>query len=297
MPVIGYDELPRGQAQRRFGEPPTFERRWIVRVDDPTTAETLVVNAVPVAFLDPHPEAPYCRAWEVSRDYYEGNRWAHLVTWRYEVPKQANYDPNPLARPDIWKWTTGGVQIPCLTYYDNNDVVKALVNTAGDFFEGLTEEEPTLTAHISGNRATYDYNLASTIHGALNNAPYLGWPKWAWRVDGIRGEPTVEVVNEQEIRYYKVEVEITAKASTWVLQLPNVGWNYVTSGQRRRVFVWYDPGPGEAIQMVPASNPQPLDSSGNIVTALPGESNPPMLLSRRTKRQINFVQYFGVPPA
>jgi hypothetical protein len=297
MPVIGYDELPRGQAQRRFGEPPTFERKWIVRVDDPATPETLVVNAVPVSFLDPHPEAPYCRAWQVSRDYYESKRWAHLVTWRYEVPKQANYDPNPLARPDIWKWTTGGVQIPCLTYYDGNDVVKALVNTAGDFFEGLTEEEPTLTAHVSGNRATYDYNLASTIHGALNNAPYLGWPKWAWRVDGIRGEPAVEVVNEQEIRYYKVEVEITAKASTWVMQLPNVGWNYVTNGQRRRVFVWYDPGPGEAIQMVPASNPQPLDSSGNIVTALPGESNPPMLLSRRTKRQINFVQYFGVPPA
>lgn len=296
MAVIGYDELPRGQAQRRFGEPPTFERKWIVRVDDPATAETLVVNAVPVAFLDPHPEAPYCRAWEVSRDYYESNRWAHLVTWRYEVPKQANYDPNPLARPDIWKWTTGGVQIPCLTYYDSNDAVKALVNTAGDFFEGLTEEEPTLTAHISGNRVTYDYNLASTIHGALNNAPYLGWPRWAWRVDGIRGEPAVEIVNEQEIRYYKVEAEITAKASTWVLQLPNVGWNYVTNGQRRRVFVWYDPGPGEAIQMVPASNPQPLDSSGNIVTALPGESNPPMLLSRRTKRQINFVQFFGVPP-
>lgn len=295
MAVVSAEELPRGQAQRRFGEPPVFERRWLVRVDDPTTPETIVVNSAPVAFLDPHPEASYCKAWHVSRDYHDGNRWAHVVTWRYEVPKQANYEPNPLARPDIWKWSTGGVQIPALTYYDNNDALKALVNTAGDFFEGLTEEEPTLTAHISGNRPTYDYNLAASVHGALNDAPYLGWPKWAWRVDGIRGEPAVEVVNEEEVRYYKVEAEITAKASTWVLQLPNVGWNYVESGERKRVWVWYDPGSGGLREKVPASNPQPLDSNGNLVSVSPGESNPPSLLSRRTKKQINFAQYFGFP--
>ena len=93
-----------------------------------------------------------------------------------------------------------------------------------------------------------------------------------------------------------MEVELTAKASTWVMQLPNVGWNYVSSGVRKRVFVWYDPGGGEALQMVPASNPQPLDANGNIVTASPGEGNPPMILQRRTKKQINFTQYFGIPP-
>lgn len=296
MGVIDYEELPREPATRRFGEPPVFGRKWIVRVDDPATPETVVVNAVPVVFLDPHPEAFYLKAFDVSRDYLDGNRWAHVVTWKYEVPKQANLDKNPLARPDIWKWSTGGVQIPCLTYYDATDTLRALVNTAGDFIEGLTEEEPTLTASISGNRATYDYNLAASVHGALNNAPYLGFAKWCWQVNGIRGEPAVEVVNEQEIRYFKVEVELTAKASTWVMQLPNVGWNYVSSGVRKRVFVWYDPGGGEALQMVPASNPQPLDANGNIVTASPGEGNPPMILQRRTKKQINFTQYFGIPP-
>lgn len=297
MGVIDWQELPRGQAQRRFGEPPVFERKFLVRVDDPATPETTVVNAVPVVYLDPHPEAVYCKAWDVSRDYYDGNRWAHLVTWKYEVPKQANYDPNPLSRPDVWKWSTGGVQVPCLTYYDATDTLRALVNTAGDFIEGLTEDEPTLTAHISGNRAVYDYNLAAAVHGSLNNAAYLGWPKWAWKVDGIRGEPAVEIVNEQEIRYFKVEVELTAKASGWVLQIPNVGYNFVSGGQKRRAWVWYDSGvAGEELQRVPSSGPQPLDSSGNLVTASPGESNPPMILSRRTKKQINFPQYFGTPP-
>jgi hypothetical protein len=296
MGVIDYEELPREPATRRFGEPPVLGRKWLVRVDDPATPETTVVNAVPVVFLDPHPEANYLRAFDVSRDYHDGNRWAHVVTWKYELPKQQNLDPNPLARPDIWKWSTGGVQIPCLTYYDNSDTLRALVNTAGDFIEGLTEEEPTLTASISGNRATYDYNLSASVHGALNNAPYLGFAKWCWQVNGIRGEPAVEVVNEQEIRYFKVEVELTAKASTWVLQLPNVGWNYVSAGQRKRVFVWYDPGGGVELLMVPASTPQPLDSSGNIVTASPGEGNPPMILQRRTKKQINFPQFFGTPP-
>jgi hypothetical protein len=296
MGVIDYEELPREPATRRFGEPPVLGRKWLVRVDDPATPETTVVNAVPVVFLDPHPEANYLRAFDVSRDYHDGNRWAHVVTWKYELPKQQNLDPNPLARPDIWKWSTGGVQIPCLTYYDSSDTLRALVNTAGDFIEGLTEEEPTLTASISGNRATYDYNLSASVHGALNNAPYLGFAKWCWQVNGIRGEPAVEVVNEQEIRYFKVEVELTAKASTWVLQLPNVGWNYVSAGERDRVWVWFDPGEGQPKQKVPASNPQPLDSSGNIVTVSPGEGNPPMILSRRTKKQINFPQFFGTPP-
>ena len=296
MGVIDYEELPREPATRRFGEPPVLGRKWLVRVDDPATPETTVVNAVPVVFLDPHPEANYLRAFDVSRDYHDGNRWAHVVTWKYELPKQQNLDPNPLARPDIWKWSTGGVQIPCLTYYDNSDTLRALVNTAGDFIEGLTEEEPTLTASISGNRATYDYNLSASVHGALNNAPYLGFAKWCWQVNGIRGEPAVEVVNEQEIRYFKVEVELTAKASTWVLQLPNVGWNYVSAGERDRVWVWFDPGEGQPKQKVPASNPQPLDSAGNIVTASPGEGNPPAILQRRTKKQINFPQFFGTPP-
>jgi hypothetical protein len=296
MGVIDYEELPREPATRRFGEPPVLGRKWLVRVDDPATPETTVVNAVPVVFLDPHPEANYLKAFDVSRDYHDGNRWAHVVTWKYELPKQQNLDQNPLARPDIWKWSTGGVQIPCLTYYDNSDTLRALVNTAGDFIEGLTEEEPTLTASISGNRATYDYNLSASVHGALNNAPYLGFAKWCWQVNGIRGEPAVEVVNEQEIRYFKVEVELTAKASTWVLQLPNVGWNYVSAGERDRVWVWFDPGEGQPKQKVPASNPQPLDSNGNIVTVSPGEGNPPMILQRRTKKQINFPQFFGTPP-
>lgn len=296
MGIISVEELPRGSAQRRFGEPPVYERKWAVRVDDPATAENLVVNSVGVGFLDPHPEAFYCKAFDVSRDYLDGNRWLHVVTWKYEVPKLENVDEHPLARPDEWRFSTGSVQIPALTYYDNNDVLRALVNTAGDFFEGLTEEEPTLTATISGNRASYDYNLANAVTGALNNAPYLGFPTWAWKVEGISGEQAVEIVNEQEVRYYKVEATLKAKPSTWVLQLPNVGWNYVFGGQKRRVFVWYDPGDGQALQMVPSSNPQPLDATGNIVTAAPGESNPPALLTRRTKKQINFVQFFGVPP-
>jgi hypothetical protein len=293
MGIKAVDELPRGPAERRFGEPPRFERRWAVEVDDPTTAETDVVNAVPVVFLDPHPEAPYCRAWNVGRDYLNGNRWLHVVTWRYEVPKQANFDPNPLARPDIWKWSTGGVQIPALTYYDEaTDAIRALVNTAGDFFEGLTEDEPTLTASISGNRATYDYALATSIHGGLNSVPYLGGAAYTWKVDGIAGEPAVEIVNEQEIRYWKVEAAITFKASGWPLRLPNIGWNYVSSGQKKRVYV-LDPDTNEK---VPATNPQALDSGGGLVVSSPGESNPPLLLTRRTKPRINFQAYFGLPP-
>lgn len=293
MGVVSWTELPRGAAERRFGEPPRFERRFAVQVDDPSTPETTVVNAVPVAFLDPHPEASYCRAFTVSRDYKDGNRWVHVVTWRYEVPQQANLQPNPLARDDVWKWSTGGVQIPALTYYDEtSDALRALVNAAGDYYEGLTEDEPTLTASISGNRATYDYALATSITGALNDAAYLGGDKYTWKVDGIAAEQAVEIVNEVEVRFWRVEAAITFKPSGWPLRLPNIGWNYVSSGQKKRVYV-IDPDTGEK---VPATNPQALDSGGGLVLSSPGESNPPLLLTRRTKRRINFQQFFGLPP-
>lgn len=299
MAVVSVTELPEGTASQRFGEPPKRVRRFVVTLDDPATPRSsmgpAVQSAFGVGYLSPHPEHPYLLAFDVSYDLHEGSRWHHVVTWVYEVPKQNNLQPNPLSRPDIWRWSTGGVAIPALTYYDASDTVRPLVNTAGDFFEGLTEEEPTLTAHISGNRATFDHNTATSIHGAVNSTTYLGRPAHTWRVDGISGEPAVEVVNEQEVRFFKVEATITFKQSGWNLQLPNVGWNYISAGERRRVYVWYDPPQGTR-EAVPASNPQPLDSSGNIVTANPGESNPPIILNRRTKKAVDFNTYFGSPP-
>lgn len=285
MSVIKVTESPQVTGSRKFGEPPTFQRKWIVEVNDPTTSQTDISNAPNVAFLESHPEAYYCLAMNVSVSNYGGSRWHYEVTWDYELPKQANVDANPLARSDIWKWTTGGLQVPALYYYDTGDTLKPLVNTANDFFEGATTDISTLQASISGNRPTFDYGLATAVTNTVNSDTFLGSPPGSWKCGGISGQPAVEIVNETEIRYWQVEVTLEYRPDKWNLQLPNVGWNYLDGSTKKRVYV-IDADSGDK---VPSSNPQPLTTGGNIKTGAPD------IVERRVHRQVAFSQYFGQP--
>jgi len=284
MSVVSTSELATVSASRKFGEPPVFQRKWVVEVDDPATTQTDMLLAVGVQPLDSHPEANYCRAMSASLSNYNGSRWHYELTWDYELPKQKDVDPNPLARADIWKWSTGGLSVPALYYYDG-DTLKPLQNTANDFFEGATTDISTLQASISGNRATFDYGLATTVTNAVNEGSYLGGAPYTWKCSGISGQPAVEVVNEVEIRYWQVEVTLEYRPDGWPLQLPNVGFNYVESGTKKRCWV-IDAETGEK---VPSSNPQPLTNSGGLTSGAPD------ILVRRVHRAVNFQQYFGTP--
>jgi hypothetical protein len=287
MSVLSVTELPTVSASRKFGEPPVFQRKWVVEVDAPTTPQTTIVNSVGVVYTQPHPEAAYCLAMNVSVGNYNGSRWHYEVTWDYEVPKlsSSQLSPNPLARADVWKWSTGGLQVPALYYYDTGDVLKVLQNSANDFFEGATTDISTLQASISGNRATFDYGLATTVTNAVNSATYLGGAAYTWKCSGIAANPAVEVVNEVEVRYWQVEVTLEYRPDGWPLQLPNVGWNYLDGSTKKRCYV-IDP---DTSDKVPASNPQPLTTSGAITTGAP------TVLVRRVHKAVNFQQYFGTP--
>lgn len=287
MGIIANTELAVVNASRKFGEPPKYIRQWVVEVDDPSTKTNDISNATGIKFLDRHPEANFARAMNVAVSNYNGSRWHYVVEWTYELSKQENPDPNPLARPDIWKWTTGGLQVPALYYYDDNDQVKPLQNTAKDFFEGITTDISTLQANISSNRATFDYLTARRITNSLNSDVYLGGAAYTWKCSGISAQPAVEVVNEVEVRYWQVEVTLEYRPDGWPLMLPNIGWNYLDGTTKKRVFV-VDPDTGERI---PASNPQPLDAFGSYTIG--GDVD---ILSRRVHKRIKFNQYFGTPP-
>lgn len=284
MTVIKTTELPAISASRRFGEPPKFTRHFVVEVDNPATSQTEISNACGVAFLASHPEAYYCLAMNVSVSNYSGSRWHYEVVWEYELPKQQNVDPNPLARADIWKWSTGGIAVPALYYYDGS-TIKSLVNSANDFFEGATTDISTLQASISGNRATFDYGLATSVTNTVNSDSYLGAPAGSWKCSGISAQPAVEVVNEVEIRYWQVEVTLEYRPDKWNLQLPDVGWNYLDGSTKKRAYVT----DSESGDKVPSSNPQPLNSDGTLKTGAPN------ILERRVHRQVAFNSFFGQP--
>lgn len=285
MAITKVTELATVSAARRFGEPPSFQRKWVVEVDNPTTTQTAIANATGVVFLQSHPEASYARAMNVAVSNYNSSRWHYEVTWDYELPKQANAQGNPLARPDIWRWTTGGLQVPALYYYDGT-TVKTLTNSAGDYFEGATTDISTLQASISGNRVMFDYALATAVTNAVNSDAFLGSAVHTWKCSGIAGTPAVEVVNEVEVRYWQIEVTLEYRPDGWPLQLPNVGYNYLDEGIKTRAYV-ISPAPEN--EKVPASNPQPLTTSGALKTGTPD------ILTRRVHPAIPFSTYFGTP--
>ena len=288
MGIVNVTELAQVSASRKFGEAPVFQRQFVVEVDTPGTTQSAILVASGIPFLAPHPEATYCKALNASVSNYNGSRWHYLVTWDYELPKQQNVDPNPLARADIWKWSTGGLQVPSLYYYEG-DTLAPLQNSANDFFEGVTTDISTLQASISGNRATFDYGLATTVTNAINSSAYLGAPAYRWKCSGIAANPAVEVVNEVEVRYWQVEVTLEYRPDGWPLQLPNIGWNYLDGSTKKRVTVSYDPGGGQPVEQVPSSNPQPLNTNGTLATGAP------TILVRRVHKAVNFAQYFGTP--
>jgi hypothetical protein len=287
MAIISYREVIPRTASHRFGEAPTAERKYIVTVDEPTPTQTLV-NAIGIFHAAAHPEFAYLKCLNIQ--VTEPDRHHAEITYSYELPQQEELDPNPLARPDVWSFSTGGAQVPALVYYEGsgNSNKKPLQNTAKDFFEGLTTLEAEVRASISGNRPTFPLGNAAAVTNSVNASSYLGGAAHTWLCAGISGQQATEVVNDVEIRYWQITVELVYRASGHDLLLPNVGWTYLEGGEKKRVWV-KDPESGDKIA---SGSPRALDDSGG----LKGDDQEPDILTRRVYPEANFSTYFGTPP-
>ena len=87
-------------------------------------------------------------------------------------------------------------------------------------------------------------------------------------------------------RYWAVKVEILFRQTGWPLQLPDVGFNFLSGGQKRRGMVL----DFENAEWVASPGPIGLDGSGNQTLGAPE------ILTRRVHREVNFNAYFGAPP-
>lgn len=294
MAVLSSRELVGRGLQHRFGEAPTAERKFAVTLDDPATTTQEIINAVGILHGDYHPEYTYLRCVEGIASENDPDPWHATVTIRYQVPElggNRDFDPNPLARPDVWSFSTGGAQVPALAYYEGagNTDIRPLVNAAGDFFEGLTMDESEVRASISGNRPTFPLATAAAVTNAVNSDVYLGGTQYSWKCTGISAQQATEVVNDIEINYWQVSVELAYRQSGWPLLLPHIGWHYLDSGEKKVCYVKDDYG-----QNVAASSPQPLNGDGSL--KYPGAGGVPDLLERRLNLAVPFSTYFGVPP-
>jgi len=287
MAIISYREVIPRTASHKFGESPTAERKYIITVDEPTPTQNLV-NAVGILHASAHPEFSYLKCLNIQ--VTETDRHHAEITYSYELPKQEELDPNPLARPDVWSFSTGGSQVPALVYYDGsgNSNKKPLQNTAKDFFEGLTTLEAEVRASISGNRPTFPLANAAAVTNSVNSSSYLGGAAHTWLCAGISGQQATEVVNDVELRYWQITVELVYRASGHDLLLPNVGWNYLEGGEKKRVWV-KDPESGEKVA---SGSPRALTNAGG----LKADDQEPDILTRRVYPEADFSNYFGTPP-
>lgn len=289
MSVHSWRELAR-TATHLIGASPEFERRFVVTLNNPDTNASTVIQAVGAQHGASHPEIAAARCYEVAvNEQYEGNRYWHEVVAQYRIPAAEERDIAllPWLRPDVWKFQTQGVAVPALYYWDGV-TQKPLTNSAGDYFEGLTVDEAQEKITITSNRQVFPSALAAAVTNTVNDIAYLGFGQDCVKVQGITGEYVVEQVNGQEVRYWKITSELLARQTGWNLLLPDVGFNFIQGGVRKRAYVR-----GPENEDIPSANPVPLDGAGGMKAA----GQLPEILTRRVYKRINLSTYFGTPPA
>lgn len=214
-------------------------------------------------------------------------RFQATVTAQYEVRDDDDQSLAPWDRRDIWKFATQGVAVPALTYIDGG-VTKPLVNSAGDYFEGLMVDEAQQKVTITGNRQSFPSALAASITNCVNSGTFLGFPARHVKVQGISGEIASEVVDEQTYFYWKITSELLCRQTGWDLLLPDIGFNFLEGGVKKRAFVEGPDG-----ENVASTNAVGLNGTGGLA----GEGNLPAILTRQIYRTINMSQFFGTPPS
>ena len=289
MSVVSYREIQPRTYQHKLGEAPRATTKWVITVTEPIGHQT-AINTVGIFHGTPHPEYAYLLCTDAS--ITEQDRHHVEISYTFEVPEagqELGFQPNPIARADVWSFSTGGAQVPALTYYNGtgNGDRRPLVNAANDYFEGLTRLEAEVRLTISGNRATFPSNVAASVTNAVNSGAFLFGTAHQWFCGGITGSQASEVVNGQVVNYWQVGVELVYRQSGHDLLLPHVGFHHLLASVKYPVLVKDSDGTDWR-----ASTPQPLETNGTQKSA----GSAPDILTRRIYPEINFTTYFGVPP-
>lgn len=285
MSVLSYREVVPRTLQHRFGEPPSATRKFICTLDGATPTQA-VIDAVGIKHGSAHPEYPFllCASGAVT----ESDPFHAEFEVQYEHPKMgvAGYDNDPILRADIWSFSSSTGTLPTFVW-NNNGTPSPLVNTAGEFFEGVTQLVGELKASIQGNRMHFPIAVATEATGRVNGSPYLGGGRGTWLCEGIAAQQQVEVIERQERTYWSVTANLHYRGTGHGVYLPNVGYNQLVRGELKPCTVSHQ---GDAI---PVTKPVALDAQGRQLP--PGTI--PAVGYFETHEYAEFNALFGQPPS
>jgi hypothetical protein len=173
MAVVATVEIARGTGvSGKYGESFTFTRRWIVRVDSPSTSVVTISRAAGVKFNDPHPEFSNHRAMEFDLTEESGDGMAWGLTVKYYVPPVEMTPSSSTGLPqDFWSASGSTSTIP--VYLDKNG--DPIVNSAGDPLEGAEREATDFSIVLTKVTADLSWSpLAATYTQTVNSSTWNG---------------------------------------------------------------------------------------------------------------------------
>lgn len=301
MGVASYEELAR-TFENELGGSPKAVRTWAVTLTDDTlqnnpTTHGAVINALGIDnYGAQHPDIAnsYFGLRKITlTERYSDSPYHVLAVAEYGVVS-ANELLSPTSRAAEWSFESKPSQVAALYYWDGT-TRRPLTNSAFDYYEGLQTEELIVVAKVSKNYSDFDADNGP-VHlinatNKLNSGNYLAAAGTSnvhcWKVAGVSTEYVTEIYNNVSHQYWRTTSELQYRQSTWNLFLPDVGWNFIDGGQKRRAMV-FDFQNGE---WVASANPVGLDGSGGM-----NFTNFPFINERRVCEEVNFSPLFGTPP-
>jgi hypothetical protein len=297
--VVLTTELAREYDIDRVGDR-VAKRTFVCTLSDDTltaaAVETVARQVIAAAGLSTwgqsHPEYPSLGLRKYTLTERFGDSPYHIQIVAEYGLLTANDLLTPTAQAAQWSFEATQGQVPALFYYPDppdgsgNNTIYPLVNSAFDYFEGLVTEETMTKATMKKNYATFPTGLVAATN-SINNALWFGGPTWTWKIIGVNAEYTVGFHNLDVVTYWATSVQLMYRQTGWRLQLPDVGWNFIDGGQKRRAMVF----DFKNSEWVASANPVAL-TNGNI-----NVTGRPAILPRRVNPETNFSSLFSEVPA
>lgn len=245
MAIVACLETARGTGvSGKYGESFTFTRRWIVRVDSPSTPRTLISRAPGIAFGAGHPDFANHKAMEFDCTEESGDGMVWSVTVKYYIPPVEKTPDDATGMPkDAWSASGSTITIPV---FEDKDGIK-IANSAGDPLEGAERESSEFSLTLTKCYADLAWSsIARSQSNTVNNGTWNGSPARTWKV-AFRSANKKEATSSSSDTtkpYWETVWEFNYREETWDYEPWDVGFNQLvdstgnpTSGGSQRAAV------------------------------------------------------------
>lgn len=292
MGIVSHRELAR-TADFTLGENPVARRTFVLTLSDdtlqnnPPNEQDIISTLGLVAWGQAHPTYTGLGLRKITLTERAGDSPYHVEA----VTEYGSVTDNELLAPTLrdaeWSFESQPSQVPAFYYFfgSSNGDVRRLTNSAYDFIEGLTTDEAMVRATIKKNYAAFP-SAQMIATNSVNSDSYFGGGAYTWKCAGVNATRTVEYFNLVKYTYWATQIELLYRQTSWLLILPDVGWNYLEGGVKKRAMVFDE----KNAEWVASANPVGLDGQGGQTLGQPA------VLFYRVNPAVAFTALFGTPP-